>query len=247
MPIKNNYTRRSNRGKNGQCQCSSDCVRPAKVGATFCAYHLTNGCPRRSPLSGSEPNYFPEEYNDDEAVRHSHNCFAYALGVMDKEQIEKCRKVKNCNIPFHSPGVQSGYRRIRGRDGKTCSDTVARTLADSRGGYPIDFEGKCRPGFSKIAAVIDPDADFHYYRQDSNGMWSHKPGAMPVINKDSSGRPIYDPKLAGRNYPGDDEKNGLNYTGFCGFYCVPRDGHTKIASAGGGTRRRQRRKRRSTV
>jgi len=219
-----------------QCQCSPRCRHPVVSGSPFCRQHLLKGCNRKSPLSGSEPEYNPDKYNNNKSIRHSHNCFAYAFGVIDDEQTARCENTENCNVPFHGPGIKSGFGRLRGEDGKTCSDTMARTLADSDGGYPIGFTGKCKRGFSKIATVVDPAADFHYYRQDTNGMWSHKPGAMPVTNKDSVGNPIYDPALAGRYYPS--EKNGdvydheLNYTGFCGYYCIPRSKPLTIASGG---------------
>lgn len=217
-----------------QCQCSPRCRKPVVTGTPFCRQHLLKGCGRASPLSGSEPEYAPDTYNNDSSIRHSHNCFAYAFGVIDPKQKEACAKSKDCDVSFHSPGIKSGFQRLQGKDGKTCSDTMARTLADSDGGYPIGFTGKCRRGFSKIATVVDPTADFHYYRQDENGMWSHKPGAMPVTNKDSVGNPVYDPALAGRYYPREkgDNSHELNYTGFCGYYCIPREKKLTISSGG---------------
>ena len=222
-----------------QCQCSSGCHRQIIPGKPFCNIHLLKGCGRQSPLSGSEPNYDPDKYNKEKSIRHSHNCFAYAFSVIDNEQIKKCVNSENCNVPFHRPGKKANYPVRNSKKGQTCADTVARTLADSDGGYRIGFTGRCRRGFSKIAAVVDPAADFHYYRQDKTSFWSHKPGAMPVTNKDSVGNPIYDPALAGRYYPA--EKEGgheLNYNGFCGYYCIPRNKNLVIAS--GGTRKSKR-------
>lgn len=217
-----------------QCQCSSECKRPLVSGIPFCRYHLLKGCPRKSPLSGSEPKYDPNIYNGNKSIQHSHNCFAYAFGVVDDKQIKKCASTPDCDVPFHSPGVESNLKRISGKDGKTCSDVVGRSLADSKAGYRIGFTGQCRKGSSKIAVVVDPKRDFHYYRQDSNGLWSHKPGATAVTNKDSMGNPIYDPSLAGRYYPSTkkEDDNELNYTGFCGYYCIPRDKKINIAAGG---------------
>ena len=186
-------------------------------------------------MSGAEPPYNPDKYNNDSAIRHSHNCFAYAFGVIDPLQRKKCADTKDCAVPFHVPGKESGYDRI---NAKSCAETMIRTLADSDGGYPIGFTGKCRRGFSKIATVVDPDRDFHYYRQDTNGMWSHKPGATPVTNKDSAGNPIYDPDLAGRYYPSEEShKDELDYSGFCGYYCIPRSKALTIAAGGKRSRR----------
>jgi hypothetical protein len=93
------------------------------------------------------------------------------------------------------------------------------------------------PTHSKIAVVVDEKNDFHYYRQDSNGWWSHKPGAQHVTDKDSYGAKIYNPQLASRCYPkepteNDPKNNGLNYDSFCSFMCIPRD--QEIIISGGG-------------
>jgi hypothetical protein len=68
---------------------------------------------------------------------------------------------------------------------------------------------------TKAAVVTDEKEDYHFYRQYSNGYWSHKPGSTDVTNKDATGRFIYDPQLASRKY----HKSSLNYRNFCGFFC----------------------------
>ena len=43
----------------------------------------------------------------------------------------------------------------------------------------------------KIALVIDDlgeEQDYHFYRQDSDGYWSHKPGKEEVRRVDASGK-----------------------------------------------------------
>jgi hypothetical protein len=45
-----------------------------------------------------------------------------------------------------------------------------------------------------VALVIWPGVDFHWFRQDSHGCWSHKAGSTPVINTDASNNIISDPK-----------------------------------------------------
>jgi len=56
-----------------------------------------------------------------------------------------------------------------------------------------------------VALVIWPGVDYHWYRQDDNGCWSHKPGSTPVTNLDDSGRFIADPLACDRG----------DYTDFC--------------------------------
>ena len=38
--------------------------------------------------------------------------------------------------------------------------------------------------------------DFHWYRLDSNGTWSHKPGQTGATVLDDAKRPIIDPRTA---------------------------------------------------
>jgi hypothetical protein len=58
-----------------------------------------------------------------------------------------------------------------------------------------------------VALVIWPSADFHWYRQDTIGCWSHKPGSTAARNTDDSNNPIFDPQTANRG----------PYTQFCSY------------------------------
>lgn len=202
----------------------------------FCRKHLTRKCPRISPLTGWEPAYEPERWNRKQEVRETHNCFAYAMNIHDPKQFVACRKTKNCNVPFHQPGSASGHPRFSSQKQKTCSDMVGRLLGDNPNLKLTSFTGKCPARTSKIALVVDADQDYHFFRQDNNGMWSHKPGGTAVTNLDADRRPIYDPKLASRDY--NEKGSNLNYDIFCSYLCVPRDKplHLKI----GGTRKQRR-------
>ena len=51
--------------------------------------------------------------------------------------------------------------------------------------------------------------DYHWYRNDNNGRWSHKPGFGQVTDKDASNNYIYNPQNANRNYS---STSGLNYS-----------------------------------
>ena len=77
--------------------------------------------------------------------------------------------------------------------------------------------GTCPPDAHLVALVIWPGADFHWYRRDKSGWWSHKPGSTPATNKDNSNKGIINPQNADRG----------NYTEFVG-YMVVMPGHVKI-------------------
>ena len=97
---------------------------------------------------------------------------------------------------------------------------VSRLWGDNPDVRPIYFEQRCPGKTSKIALIVDPKRDYHFLRQDSDGMWSHKPGDMDVTTLDASGRPILRPDRALFIY--NNHKDPLRYTKFCGYYCVPR-------------------------
>ena len=48
--------------------------------------------------------------------------------------------------------------------------------------------------------VVDPHNTFHFYRQNPDGTWSHKPGTAPISNIDADGKTIYVPHFANRDY-----------------------------------------------
>ena len=68
----------------------------------------------------------------------------------------------------------------------------------------------CPSNTYKVALVYDTvSCDYHWYRQNSDGTWSHKPGRKPVTNLDDDGNPILDPQSAAKSY-----------NTFVGFYYV---------------------------
>ena len=64
------------------------------------------------------------------------------------------------------------------------------------------------------SAIEIPDMDYHWYRQNPDGTWSHKPGPSLVTNKDESRNIIYDPQICNRN------DGTTNYSEFVGYYAV---------------------------
>ncbi len=219
----------------GRCQCLSSCPHQALEGEAFCAEHM-KFCPRRAPLSGSEPAYNPDLWNKEKSVRLTHNCFSYSFNILDPRQIQSCQKDPQCDVPFHQPGSVSGWPRFTDKDPKTCPNMIARLLGDNPSLIPSAFELKCPRGTSKIALIVDEDEDYHFLRQDAPtkedhgiGYFSQKSGAMPVTNKDARGHRIFDVQLANHNFSRG-EKDPLNYDRFCGYFCVPRNRplHVKV-------------------
>jgi len=142
------------------------------------------------------------------------------MNSIDDKLIKDCNDTEDCNVGFHQPGYASGYGHFSEKHEKGCNDMVSRLWGDNPDVRPIEFEERCPGKTSKIALIVDPKRDYHFLRQDSNGMWSHKPGAMEVTTLDASGRTILRPDRALFIY--NNHKDPLRYTKFCGYYCVPR-------------------------
>lgn len=143
------------------------------------------------------------------------------MNIVDPRQIKACEEDPDCNIRYHQPGAAANYPPFSQSELKSCPEMTARIRGENPTVTRTTFEGLCPRGTSKIALAVDPNEDYHFWRQDSNGYWSHKPGGTKVINRDASSRLIYDPLLSDRNFS--DVNSELDYTDFCSFYCVPRN------------------------
>jgi hypothetical protein len=183
-----------------------------------------------SPVSNYEPELDMKKWNDNKFVENSHNCFAYAIDIIDPEYVKDCMKEPDCNVGFPQPGYKAGHERF-GKQEKGCGDMVSRLWGDNPRVKACEFTEKCPSGTSKIALIVDPKRDYHFLRENPprkiNGIsmkwtdWSHKPGAMEVTLLDASNRPIIRPDRALFLYK--KSKDPLMYTDFCGYFCVPRD------------------------
>ena len=72
----------------------------------------------------------------------------------------------------------------------------------------------CSPGTYKVALVVHEEKDYHWYRQNPDGTWSHKRGQGKVTNLDASYNLIYDPETCDRN------DGRYDYSIFCGYFQV---------------------------
>ena len=167
------------------------------------------------PLSGYELDYNPDYWNGEDVK--DYNCYAYALNTK--------------NHGYMQPG-QSTLISITRFEIININKLLSKINSDSKNyGFiftPINKYEICPIGTYKVALVVDnenesesllyPDYDYHWYRQNSDGYWSHKPGGGNVINTphiypDSDA--IKDPETCSRyvNYL-------YNYNYFVGFYAV---------------------------
>ena len=158
-----------------------------------------------SPKSGSEHNYDPDKWNKNYKTKNSHNCYSYALGKIVKKLKSKAQ-----------PGYSSAFEHID-VDNYKCSAFLNRLKKDVPASYLEYFDKPCLKGFYKIFLTLDKENDYHWYRQDSNSRWSHKPGSSNVTNLDADDKIIKNPMKAKRDY------GYLNYKTPCFYACIYSD------------------------
>jgi hypothetical protein len=164
-----------------------------------------------APGCCSTPSYTPAFWNDGGTVQWGNNCSNYSNNVRTDT--------------FAQPGRASGHT-LTWSDLADCTVTASYAAADGIDPWPAS--GDC-PGdwlfshHTKLALVVAPNWDYHWYRLDANGMWTHKPGGTEATNLDNSDQPITNPETADRG----------PYTIFCGYFCscssaTEGAGHEKI-------------------
>jgi len=157
-----------------------------------------------SPLSGYEPKYNPYYWNNNKNIKNNNNCYSYSVNN------------KNHHFGKPQPGYFARFNHIQNNQYK-CAYFFKRILNDIPSVYLTSFKQKCKKGFHKAFFAIDSNKnehDYHFYRQDNNQLWSHKPGTTNVINYDADYKIIKNPYSANRNY------TSYNYDKPCFFFCV---------------------------
>ena len=93
--------------------------------------------------------------------------------------------------------------------------------------YKTDCNSACVEDYHKIFLAVDPNdlKDYHFYREEHPGYWTHKPGHNKVTSRDAVNRIITDPRDAHKDYTTIFDKllnnnDVLNYEIDCGCYCI---------------------------
>lgn len=171
---------------------------------------------RAKKVIKNSPKYTAKKWNAEKNKRKSHNCYTYFLNKTQKHPVKVCKRRgrKRCNKP--QPGYYAGYPSIK-RKNITCKAYNKRILADNKN-IRRTRKRDCPNGYHLGALAVNPGIDYHFYRRDKNGYWSHKNGSKKAKVIDASGKLIKDPKYANRNHG-----KKQNYKNFCGYYCVPNE------------------------
>jgi hypothetical protein len=133
--------------------------------------------------------YNPSYWNNNPTIRSRNNCYNYASNKRTDT--------------FAQPGKGCG----RMYTALTCAEVTRAALCDRLHRRCDCFPDSEKPRYL-VALVIWPNRDFHWYRLNKEGFWSHKPGSTAVRNVDNSGKIIKDPATCDRG----------SYTQFCGYF-----------------------------
>ena len=203
----------------------------------FCELHQECQSYLRKFLSGSEIEYQPQVWSDP-YIESSHNCYSYFLNRQVKAVKEKCNEIcvkkhkKSCPLKDSEcsdlkpqPGDFNLIKNTGSDKGKEriyqCPNMQQKIFNDNPSLIPAAFNQKCPKNYYKGAMVVDPENTYHFYRMNKDGTWGHKPGISKVSNVDASGKNIYVPHFADRDYSNEDDEDSINYTNFCNYYCIP--------------------------
>lgn len=144
------------------------------------------------------PNYNPGPWNTP-AVQPYNNCYNYAND--------------HATNTFAQPGRATGHQATV----MDCAHVQPGAVSDGLHAV-ANFSATLNPGQGwYVALVIWPGADYHWYRQDKVGCWSHKPGSTAARNVDNAGHAITDPKTCNRG----------PYTVFCSYMVASRATHIR--------------------
>ena len=157
-----------------------------------------------SKLNGSEPSFNDNIWNNKQNIKKTHNCYAYVLDIVNENFKSKPQ-----------PGYASGFSYLSDDDIRACDKMFERIKADNPSFFKISYEEPCPVGYRKGYLAVDDsnDTDYHFWRLDSSGYWSHKPGSTNAKTKNYDGKDIIAPHKSRR------ESNSHIYNKSCGYFC----------------------------
>lgn len=152
------------------------------------------------------PKYNPKIWNrKNNKIQEYNNCYSYAMRDLKLNQKTKQQPGALCNSM--KPLKKKKY---------SCNGLIKRVQCDYPDTILLNKNEDCPCDYYKVALFLDKSGkkkDYHFYKENKEGFWSHKPGKTKVTNLDSSGKIITNPNFANRKY------KKYNYNENCGILC----------------------------
>lgn len=138
------------------------------------------------------------------------NCYAYAFNDIDSSRTTKPQPGFKKNLP---PLVRNQFN---------CKSLIDRVSIDYPnaiyiGNDPELNHMQCEEGHYLVFLAVDNEGeerDYHFYKRNNEGFWSHKPGNNEVFHTDGNNEIISNPYYANRTI------TSFNYTIPCGYFVV---------------------------
>jgi hypothetical protein len=157
------------------------------------------------------PLYEPDWWNqavwmgDPQDIQPNNNCYNYGCNYRTDNYAQPGMASGNMYTSLSACNVGAG--QVSAKQGAISDCLIDAPLANN----------KCPKEGHLVALVVAPNYDYHWYRKNRNGYWSHKVGGSPATNLDNSMNFIKDPRTCDRGV----------YTEFCTFMIVMH-GHIKL-------------------
>ena len=170
------------------------------------------------------------------------------LDKINKNYAKICKKYKKktrrnkCQFLKAQPGLYSGMKDMKHKRYYKCKNMDKRVLADNK--HIFKTKNTCPKNYYKGMLFVHPKTTYHFYRQDKDGLWSHKDGLNKVTRRDAKRKLIKNPRKASRKYLPTKKENGLYYSRYCSTYCIPESKKKKFFSSF--TRKRKRKSKRKS-
>lgn len=135
---------------------------------------------KKLPTSGSETPYTPGMF-----PRRKGNCYSFALNEATPDE-----KLQPGNLASNRDRRSPAMSRD---PASSCAAIAAQMRLDSKGSgrsYESNATSKCRAGYYKIATVLAPGSDFHYYRQVGDVSFRPARGATRASISEAFGVPV---------------------------------------------------------
>ena len=142
------------------------------------------------------PEYEPDKWNNDK-VLCDNNCYSYALDEMMDENGLQPGYSQDKYVSRYSENYNSEILELVLSDGRIKKPTLLNKLGFGKKGYYELYLifGTYIDDYGRLAH------DYHWYRQDKGGLWSHKPGYTGKVKRfDASGSIIKNPVKANHHY-----------------------------------------------
>lgn len=171
---------------------------------------------RGLPTSQSEKEDMISIFNSSSYCIYN-TCYTYALGYYINPVTQSVYQ----GFQAVPGGIDGNYvKKAQLSDSQTAKTAIeAAVLRDCNrfGGDFVEITETAQPrnGYYKVALFLDPEDDYHWYRQLPNGQWAHKLSVTEATDKDFSNNIIYNPKNCNRDYS---SVGGRNYSVFLGWY-----------------------------